>query len=91
MTGNDRWQPTFVPNSVTAMSLFEPLHSEACQAIVGGNILTANPSEAYPRLLDPPTNYGQYKKSYGGPGSPNNPSAWYGNGTNYGLFVHAEN
>lgn len=90
MTGTDRWQPTFVPNSVTAMSLFEPLHSEACQAIVGGGPLTAKPSEVYPPLQDP-TNYGQYKKSYEGPGAPNNPSSWYGAGTSYGQFVKAGN
>jgi hypothetical protein len=73
------------------MSLFEPLHSEACQAIVGGSILTAKPSEAYPRLFEDPTNYGQSKKSYEGPSSPNNPSSWYGAGTSYGQFVKANN
>lgn len=86
MTGTDRWQPTFLPNSVTAMSLFEPLHSEACQAIVGGSnhILTSKPSDFY--LLST-NNYGQYIKS--GPVTPlSNPSKVYGLlGTNYGLFV----
>lgn len=72
------------------MSLFEPLHLEACQAIVGGSILTAKPSEAYPPYNDP-TNYGQYKNSYNGPSAPNNPSSWYGAGTSYGQFVKAKN
>ena len=88
MTGTDPWQPTFVPNSVTAMSLFEPLHSEACQAIVGGGIvelLTAKPSEAY---KPGSTNWGQYNKSGGQ--LLTNPSTIYGislEGTNYGLGV----
>lgn len=70
------------------MSLFEPLHSEACQAIVGGsssNFLTDKPSDFY---LKSTTNYGQYIIS--GPVTPlSNPSKVYGAfvPTNYGLWV----
>lgn len=73
------------------MSLFESLPPDACQSVVGGGILTAVPSEAYPPLFEPPTNYGLYKKQYTGPSAPNNPASWYGEGTSYGQFVKAAN
>lgn len=77
------------PCSADPMSLFESLSPDACQSLVGGNILKAVPSEAYALLLQPPTNYGLYKNEYTGPGEPNNPASWYGAGTNDGQFVKA--
>ena len=71
------------------MSLFESLSPGACQSLVGGNILKAVPSEAYPLSLESLTNYGLYKNQYTGPSEPNNPASWYGAGTSYGQFVKA--